>query len=92
MTQEYWKTKLTELDAELCQAVQSLTERPCEPKSGGDHYFIEVDYRNNTDPQHILAVWDLIEERAGSRLIELEDDPERQCLWARVAFVINDKH
>jgi hypothetical protein len=42
MAQEYWKTKLTELDTELCQAIQLLTKR--------------------------------------------------QCLWARVAFVINDKH
>ena len=91
MTQDYWKTKLTELDIELCWAVRLLTLRPCEPKNGGDHYFIEADYRNNTDPQHILAVWDLIEKHAGNRLIELEDEPERQCLWARVAFVINDK-
>lgn len=91
MAQEYWKTKLIELDTELCQAVQLLTKRLCEPKNGGDHYFIEVDYRNNADLQHILTVWDLIEKQAGNRLIELKDDPERQCLWARVAFVINDK-
>lgn len=92
MAQEYWKTKLTELDTELCQAIQLLTEYPCEPKNGGDHYFIEVDYRNNTDPQHILTIWDLIEKHTGNRLIELKDDPERQCLWARVAFIINNKH
>ena len=91
MTQDYWKTKLTELDIELCRAVQLLTKCPCAPKNGGDHYFIETDYHNNTDPQHILAVWDLIAKHAGNRPIELEDYPERQCLWARVAFVINDK-
>lgn len=92
MMRDYWKTKLTELDIELCRAVQLLTKCPCEPKNGGDHYFIEVDYSNNPDPQRILTVWDFIEKHAGSRLIELEDDPERQCLWARVAFAINDKH
>lgn len=92
MAQEYWKTKLIKLDTELCQAIKLLTKRPCEPKNGGDHYFIEVDYCNNADPQHILTIWDLIEKQAGNRLIELKDYPERQCLWARVAFVINDKH
>ena len=90
MAQDYWKTKLTTLDTELCQAVQSLTKNPCEPKNGGDHYFIEVDYCNNTDPQHILTIWNLIEERAENRLKELKDDPERKCLWARITFVVND--
>ena len=88
MAQDYWKTKLTELDIKLCQAIQLLTRRPCEPKNGGDHYFIEADYCNKVGLQYILTIWDLIEKRAGARLEELKDDPERQCLLARIAFVV----
>ena len=83
---EFWKTKLTAFDAQLCKMIESLTKRPCEPKNGGNHYFLEVDYRENADPQYILAIWDAIEGRAGKRLISLKDDPDRQCLWARVKF------
>ena len=86
MAQEYWKSKLTAFDAELCKMVESLTERPCEPKNGGNHYFIEIDYSKHNDPQYILAVWDAVEGRAGKRLISLKDDPERQCLWAHISF------
>ena len=84
--QDYWKTKLTNYDTQLCQAIASLTDAPCVPKNGGDHYFLEVDYRKHTDPQYILEVWDAIEASAGDRLIELKDDPERQCLWVRIKF------
>ena len=86
MAQEYWKTKLTAFDAQLCQMVESLTQRPCEPKNGGDHYFIEIDYSNNPDPQYILAIWDAVEGRAGNRLKEIHDDPDRHCLLVRIMF------
>lgn len=83
---DYWKTKLTPFDAELCKMVESLTDAPCEPKNAGDHYFIQVDYKKHNDPQYILAIWDAIEGRAGERLIEIKDDPELSCLWVRIRF------
>ena len=83
---EYWKEKLTSWDSELCAMVESMTERPCKPKNGGDHYFIEPSYKNHNDPQFILALWDAIEGRAGERLMEIKDMPERQCLWVRIRF------
>ena len=83
---DYWKHKLTAFDAELCKMVESLTQCACEPKNGGDHYFIEIDYRKHNDPQYILAIWDAVEGRTGKRLISIKDDPERQCLWARIRF------
>ena len=83
---DYWKRKLTAFDAQLCKMVESLTQRPCEPKLGGDHYFIEIDYSNNPDPQYILAIWDAIEGRTGERLMEIKDDPERHVLFVRVKF------
>lgn len=84
--QEYWKTKLNAFDAQLCNMVESLTGVECEPKNGGDHYFIECNYRDHNDPQFILALWDAIEGRAGERLIEIHDDPERTALFVRIRF------
>lgn len=84
--QEPWKSKLTAFDAQLCRMVESLTGKPCEPKFGGDHYFIEIDYSKNPDPQYILAIWDAIEGRAGKRLKKISDDPDRQCLWVNILF------
>ena len=86
MDKHYWQSKLTAFDAQLCKMVESLTEMECEPKNGGDHYFIEPSYKKHNDPQFILALWDAIEGRAGERLIEIHDDPERQCLWVRIRF------
>jgi len=86
MMHDYWKTKLTESDSELCKMVESMIGTKCEPKNGGDHYFLEIDYRKNADPFYILTIWDAVEKRAGNRLKELKDDPERQCLWARITF------
>lgn len=86
MAQEYWKTKLNAFDAQLCNMVESLTGVECEPKNGGDHYFIEPSYKNHNDPQFIVALWDAIEGRAGVRLMEIKDMPERQCLWVRIRF------
>lgn len=86
MEKEYWKTKLNAFDAQLCNMVESLTGVECEPKNGGDHYFIEPSYKNHNEPQFILALWDAIEGRAGDRLMEIKDMPERQCLWVRIRF------
>jgi len=83
---EYWKTKLRPFDAQLCRMVESMTGRECEPKNGGDHYFIEADYSEHNDPQYILALWDAIVGRAGKRLIEIEDQPDRQMLYVRIKF------
>jgi len=80
-----WENKLTAFDAQLCKMVESLTKLPCEPKFGGDHYIIEVDY-GTSDPQFVSAVWLAIEGRAGARLQDMKDDPERHCLVARIMF------
>lgn len=87
---DYWKTKLNLFDWELCRMVESLTREKCEPKNGGDHYFIEANYKQDKDPQRILAIWDAIEGRAGKRLIEIKDDPDRECLLARISFYSED--
>ena len=49
---EYWEKKLNPYDWELCNMVANLTGFSCEPKNGVDHYFFEVDYSNNPDPQY----------------------------------------
>lgn len=87
---DFWKRKLTPFDYGLCSMVAAITEMDCEPKNGGDHFFIEADYRKHNDPQFILALRDAIEGRTGERLLELHDDPERTCLWARVRFDAGD--
>lgn len=84
--QDYWKEKLMPFDAELCRMVESLTGRPCEPKNGGNHYFLVVDYSLHTDPEYILAVMDAIEGRVGKRLISIKDDPEDMQFFVRVKF------
>lgn len=86
MDPDVWKNKLTAFDAQLCKMVESLTDVECEPKNGGDHYFIECSYREHNTPEFILAMWDAIEGRAGKRLLELKDEPERKCLFARISF------
>ena len=83
---KHWQKKLTAFDAQLCKMVESLTQRPCEPKNGGDHYFIEIDYTNNTDTQFVSAMRLAIEGRAGNRLVEIKDDPKRHCLLAQIKF------
>lgn len=86
MENEFWQTKLTPYDAELAMMVESLTGIPCKLKNGGDHYFFEANYRDHNDPQYILAIWDAIEGRAGDRLIEIQDQPERTSIFVRVKF------
>ncbi len=83
---EYWKTKLVPFDAELFRMVESLTQMPCKPKNGGDHYFIEVDYSKHNEPEYISAIWDAIEGRMGERLFAIKDDAERHCILARIHF------
>ena len=86
MEKENWKTKLTAFDAELVKMVESLTEKPCEPKNGDDHYFILVNYEKHNDPDYILAIWDAIEGRTGNRLLEIKDIPENNELFVKVKF------
>ena len=83
---EHWQKHLTAFDAALCNMVESVTGEPCEPKNGGDHYFIEPDYRKHNEPQFILALWDAIEGRVGERLMEIRDDPERERLFVKICF------
>lgn len=84
--EQYWHVNLTAFDAQLCTMIESLTGVPVEPKNGGDHYFIEASYKEHHDPDYIAAMMDAIAGRAGSRLIEMKDDPERECLLARIRF------
>lgn len=86
MKTDGWKSKLTAFDAELVKMVESLTGKPCEPKNGGNHYFIEVDYEKHNDPQYILAIWDAVEGRLGNRIISMRDNAERHCFVVRVKF------
>lgn len=82
-----WKEKLTPYDSELCVMVESLTARPCEPKNGGDHYFIEVDYTEHEgDEEYKNAVINAIEGRLGARMITIDDRPERKMLFVKVKF------
>lgn len=83
---EHWKSNLNAWDAELLLMVENLTEKGCEPKNGGDHYFFEADYSKHNDPDYIFAIWDAIRGRLGNRLLEIGDDPERQTLFVRVMF------
>lgn len=83
---EYWKSKLNAWDAELLLMVENLTERPCEPKNGGDGYFIMANYSKHNEPEYINAVWNAIEGRAGKRLLEINDMPDQQCIYVRIAF------
>lgn len=81
-----WRNRLTSWDTELCIMVESLTEMPTEPKNGGDHYFIEVNYSKHNDPDLISAILDAIAGRLGNRLIEVSDDTERNVVYIRIAF------
>lgn len=83
---EYWKEKLNPFDMELCMMVESMLETPCEPKNGGDGYFIMANYSKHNEPEYINAVWGAIEGRAGKRLLEINDMPDQQCIYARIAF------
>ena len=83
---ENWKRNLIPFDLDMCRMVTELTGIECEPKNGGDHYFIEADYANHPQPEYILGMWDAIEGRAGNRLLEIRDDSERHCLFVRIKF------
>lgn len=83
---QYWQSKLTAFDAAMFVWIEALTQRPCEPKNGGSHYFFEVDYSEHIDPDYIAAVWDALEGRIGKRLISIKDEPERHSLMVRVRF------
>ena len=86
MGTDFWKEKLTPFDAELCRMVESITEMDCEPKNGGEDFFIECNYQKHNKPEFILGLWDAIEGRVGKRLIEIKDCPESTCLLVRIKF------
>ena len=78
--------RLTPWDGELCMMVESLTGKPCKPKNGGTHYFIEVDYSLHDEPEYINAIYEAIAGRIGERLIKITDDPDAKRLIARIKF------
>lgn len=82
-----WMRKLTPFDTELAIMVESLTERPCQIKNGGNHYFFECDYEKHaSDPEYLSAIYDAIAGRAGKRLITITDNPDRHAFIVRVKF------
>lgn len=81
-----WTDKLSPFDAELARMVESLTEKECELKDGGEYYFFEADYSLHPDPDYVYAIWTSIEGRLGKRLIKIEDDPDRKKLFVKVKF------
>ena len=81
-----WKEKLTPSDAGIQRMIETHIGMPCEPKNGGNHYYMEPCYKRHNDPQFILGLWDAIEGRVGNRLIRMDDDAERQCLVVRIRF------
>lgn len=83
---EYWRENLTPFDAELQLMVESLTERPCELKNGGDGYFFEIDYSKHHESEYISAVMDAVAGRLGKRLVEMKDDPDRKAVFVRARF------
>lgn len=82
----FWKKKLTAFDALICRMVASVTERKCEPKNGGDHYFLECCYSKHNEPGTVQALRGAIEGMAGKRLIGITDRPERESLIAKIKF------
>ena len=80
--------KLTPFDLELCNMVESLTGKPCEPLQSQytNQYFIVVDYSDNTEPLFVSAVMDAIAGRVGDRLEEMKDDPESCKVFAYIRF------
>ena len=87
MNEEFWRTKLTPFDAELCMMVESLTGKPCEPLLGGKHeYFIVVDYSEHDDPDYIAAVMSAVAGRVSDRLIRIQDESEYKRFIANIYF------
>lgn len=80
-----WERNLTPFDAELCLMLKSLTGKEVEPKFGGDHYFLMVNYEGK-DSDYISAIMDAVKGRIGERLIELKDYPDDKCFLVRVKF------
>lgn len=87
----YWRSNLTPFDMELCKMVQNLTGMECEPKNGGDHYYLVVDYSKHNSPDYISAILDAIRGRAGSRFIECQDSPEEKKCFCRISFAPDAK-
>ena len=82
-----WSDRLTFFDERLFVMLESLTRKPCKPKNGGDHYFIEIDYENKIkDKEYLLAIWDAVEGFLGDRLISIEDNADRHAYMVKIKF------
>lgn len=89
MMENWWKSKLTPFDSELCVMVESLTGKPCEPRNGGDEqYFIVADYSDNPDPDFVSALMDAVAGRVGNRLDKIDDNPDEKYFVAYVFFSV----
>lgn len=86
MKQIDWREKLVPFDAETARMVESLTEKECKLKNGGDHYFYEADYSLHDSPDYVNAIYTSIEGRLGKRLIDITDDAESKKLIIKVRF------
>lgn len=85
--ENYWKKNLTSFDEALFTMVASLTQRPCEPKNGGnDKYYIVVDYSANPSPDIVNAIMDAVLGRLGDRAIRCRDFAEDQHFIVDIAF------
>lgn len=82
--------KLNGFDRDLCRMLEILTGMKCEPKDGGDYYFLTVKYAKHKTPEYIAALWDAIEGRMGKRLLGIEDIAEWECLLVRIAYPENN--
>ena len=80
------KDRLNSTDFALLALCENLTGRAIEPKAGigFDNYFFEVDYVDNLDADWLAAVFAAIEGKAGERLMELYDDPDRHAFFVRM--------
>jgi len=83
---DYWKRQLTQYDADLCMMVENLTGMPCEPKNGGNHYFIVVDYSKKPDVDYVFAIMEAIGGRLGDRLIKIADNPDAKKFTVYIRF------
>lgn len=79
--------KMNGIDRALIRLVKSVTKSECYVKNGGDSYFFDADYsKMDKDPEILSALYEAIEGMVGKRLLELNDNPDKQCFFVRVKF------
>ena len=81
-----WTEKLVPFDAETTRMVESLTEKECEIKNGGDYYFFEADYSLHSNPDYVYAIWTSIEGRLKEATDKLKMTPTGKKLNVKVKF------